>query len=417
MEPENRIEILDPGPRAIDRRRANKLAAIEIEPDESPSLLAYWIVLRKRHWTVLALLAFTFAAVLIATLKETPLYEAKALIEIEKENPNIVTTADLFEIHNHFAGLLEMILPLTLALGFYYWRKSRDRMRRHSLGDFFLRVGDAEMSKCYLLLLAAAMLSLALVFSFSRMGLISMLASFGMMAAAATVGKNRRQMPAALILFLIVGGVATVAWVGVEPVVKHFEELSHDDPLAQRNEGRMALWKDTMKLVREHPWAGAGLGSFQFAFTRVQSRELNYTVEHAHNDYLEFAAEMGVPAAAFLFVSFLLVALRTLQASRRAKSSRTRALALGTLGGTSALLIHGFADFNLHIPANALLFSVLLGMGYATSMELNAAERAIAPTRHAAAGPLQHRRVDDSANVEPSETVEEVEAVKGLRSS
>lgn len=107
MEPDNRIEILDPGPRAIDRRRANKLAAIEIEPDESPSLLAYWIVLRKRRWTVVALLAFTFAAVLIATLKETPLYEAKALIEIEKENPNIVTTADLFEIDNVSNTFLE----------------------------------------------------------------------------------------------------------------------------------------------------------------------------------------------------------------------------------------------------------------------------------------------------------------------
>ena len=321
------------------------------------------------------------------------------------------------KFHNHFAGLLEMILPLTLTLGFHYWRKARGRSHRHSLLDFFLHAGDAEMLKCYLLLLAATILSLALVFSFSRMGLISMLVSFGVMTTAATAGKSRGPLPAGLIVFLIVGGVATVAWVGVEPVVKHFEELSHDDPLTQRSEGRMAVWKDTTKLIAEHPWTGTGLGSFQFAFTRVQSRELNYTVEHAHNDYLEFAVELGVPAAAFLFTSFLLVTIQMLRTSRCAKSSRTRALALGTLGGTSALLVHGLADFNLHIPANALLFSVLLGMGYGMSMELKAAERVAAPTHNATVGLTHHRSGNDSANVEPVETLEEAEVIRGLRSS
>jgi|HubBroStandDraft_6_1064221.scaffolds.fasta_scaffold01953_4 succinoglycan biosynthesis transport protein ExoP len=107
MEPEHHIEIIEPGARGIERRRAGAIAALEAEPAESPSLLAYWIVLRKRRWTVLALLTFTFAGVLLATLKATPLYEAKALIEIEKENPNIVTTADLFEIDNVSNTFLE----------------------------------------------------------------------------------------------------------------------------------------------------------------------------------------------------------------------------------------------------------------------------------------------------------------------
>jgi len=107
MEPENHIEVFDPRPRGIERRRAEALAPLEADPSESPNFLAYWMLLRKRRWTVLALLAFTFAGVTIATLKETPMYEAKALIEIEKENPNIVTTADLFEIDNVSNTFLE----------------------------------------------------------------------------------------------------------------------------------------------------------------------------------------------------------------------------------------------------------------------------------------------------------------------
>lgn len=97
MKPEHSIEVFQPGSRAVEARKAQ---ALEPSGTDSPNLVAYGIVLRKRRWTVVTLAAFIFAAVLIATLKEKPLYEAKALLEIEKENPNIVTAADLFEIDN-----------------------------------------------------------------------------------------------------------------------------------------------------------------------------------------------------------------------------------------------------------------------------------------------------------------------------
>jgi polysaccharide biosynthesis transport protein len=103
----NQIEVFQPGPRLMDRRRQEALAALEIGQGESTDLRSYWTVLRKRRWTVLAVLAVVFTIVVIATLKETPLYEAKALIEIEKENPNIVTASDLFEIDNVNSTFLE----------------------------------------------------------------------------------------------------------------------------------------------------------------------------------------------------------------------------------------------------------------------------------------------------------------------
>lgn len=107
MRTENHIELFQQGPLRIDRRSQQSLATLEIEQGGSPNLLSYWTVLRKRRWTVLAILAVVFAVVLIATLRETPLYEAKALIEIEKENPNIVTAGDLFEIDSVNSTFLE----------------------------------------------------------------------------------------------------------------------------------------------------------------------------------------------------------------------------------------------------------------------------------------------------------------------
>jgi polysaccharide biosynthesis transport protein len=107
MHTEKSIQIFDPGPRLIERRRKDAVALIDSEPEQAPSLLSYWTVLRKRHWTVLAVLMVVSLTVLVATLKETPLYQAKALIEIEKENPNIVTANDLFEIDNVNSTFLE----------------------------------------------------------------------------------------------------------------------------------------------------------------------------------------------------------------------------------------------------------------------------------------------------------------------
>ena len=107
MEPENPIEIYDPGPRALAPRKPFVLTTLDAEPAESPNLFSYWLVVRKRRWTVLACFLFIFALIALVTLKETPLYEAKATLEIEKENPNIVTAQDLFEVDNASNAFLE----------------------------------------------------------------------------------------------------------------------------------------------------------------------------------------------------------------------------------------------------------------------------------------------------------------------
>jgi succinoglycan biosynthesis transport protein ExoP len=107
VDPENHIEIYEPGPRAMARRRPAMLTTLDVEPVESPNLLSYWFVLRKRRWTVLAAFVFVFAVVALGTFKETPLYQAKATLEIEKENPNIVTAQDLFEVDSVTNAFLE----------------------------------------------------------------------------------------------------------------------------------------------------------------------------------------------------------------------------------------------------------------------------------------------------------------------
>jgi O-antigen ligase len=275
--------------------------------------------------------------------------------------------------HNHFAGLLEMILPLALALAFYHWSKAAGSSRSHRRNSFrnlVARAGHPEMLKSFLLLFTAILIFVAIAFSLSRMGLVSAFFSVLVLTALTHATRRAGAVNWKLLFACIMLSVVAAMWIGAGPVVEHFARLSHDDPLAvDRTEGRLALWQDVAKLIRAHPLSGVGLGCFEFAFTQFQSTELTLIIDHAHNDYLELAAELGVPAAVILFALLVYTIARSTRAALRVPSHRDRAIAFGAIAGAGALLVHGAVDFNLYIPANALVFAVLLGMSYSNYAE------------------------------------------------
>ncbi|MGH9804832.1 MAG: GumC family protein, partial [Candidatus Acidiferrales bacterium] len=100
MEADDKIQRIEPGARALEARPARPLVTPyeTIQLEETPDLLAYWRVIRKRRWTILTIFLVLFTLVLIGTLKMKPIYRARALLEIQKENPNILSVQELFEL-------------------------------------------------------------------------------------------------------------------------------------------------------------------------------------------------------------------------------------------------------------------------------------------------------------------------------
>src|SRR5882762_4677020 len=94
----NKIEVFKPGEPLLERRRTPHAPARIVEIEKAPDLLAYWKVIRKRRWTVSTAFTILFAVVLVETLKQKPVYRAKALLEIDKENPSLVTPQELFQL-------------------------------------------------------------------------------------------------------------------------------------------------------------------------------------------------------------------------------------------------------------------------------------------------------------------------------
>jgi O-antigen ligase len=127
-------------------------------------------------------------------------------------------------------------------------------------------------------------------------------------------------------------------------------------------EVRLKVWRGTMEIIKNHPLTGTGLGTFAFSFPPFRTSGITSRYTYAHNDFLEFTSELGL-----LFLPLLLWLIFSASRSGiriffNTKSSLKRGVSLGCTIGVLAIIIHSFFDFNLQIPANALLFFSYLGM-------------------------------------------------------
>ena len=114
-------------------------------------------------------------------------------------------------------------------------------------------------------------------------------------------------------------------------------------------------------MIADRPLLGVGLGTYQDAYPLYATRVIPYVVDKAHNDYAEFAAGLGLPAAAAWWISWCWLLFACVQgALARRRNSYFGVLAVGA---TVLVAVHSALDFSLQIPAIALLYAALLGIG------------------------------------------------------
>ena len=125
---------------------------------------------------------------------------------------------------------------------------------------------------------------------------------------------------------------------------------------------RTGIWEDTLRMAADFPFFGTGFGTFAEVYPGYQTAHAGSTVLFAHNDWVQLLAEGGL--AGTLAVLALIGAYAAAAAKRLARRRDREAifLGLGGLGGLLAFLLHSFTEFNAHIPANALWFTVLAAL-------------------------------------------------------
>jgi O-antigen ligase len=174
-------------------------------------------------------------------------------------------------------------------------------------------------------------------------------------------GRVSRVVSQSAVLIVIVAVIsAGIFWAGADPVLNRV--IKGQPSSAEQAESffssRGWVWKDTLTMIGAHPFFGVGLGAYATAFPVYTKNDGSVRVPQAHNDYLQVLADCGIAGAA-IALWFIFLIFRAVVRGMRSRDPLMAGLALGAGAGIFAILVHSVFDFNLQLPANALLFLTL----------------------------------------------------------
>jgi len=264
--------------------------------------------------------------------------------------------------HNHFAGLLEMALPLATLWAVWIWRRGARRHRTEGLGPALKTAGLFGIAACILA---------GIVTSLSRMGFVSMIAAPAITGIAILVARSRGSgsesrpwlwaipvaLPALILLLLL----------PPNELIARFGEITTEPDMTIA--ARTNIWRDTLSEVAASPWTGVGLGAYEHGLYRFKTTAPINTVDFAHNDYLQILAELGIPGAALAAALGAWMLLRCSSVVLAVPKSLNWEFAVGLLVGLVTLGLHSLADFNLYSPANALVLAWLGGVAVSLGLQ------------------------------------------------
>jgi len=248
------------------------------------------------------------------------------------ENPRFLSAT--YVNHNHFAGYLELVMPVCLAMA--------------------LAERDAGKKVFYAYLLF--ILSSAFLLSMSRGGWISL--SIAMLFMSWFVFKKGKALYtyAMSAIFIV---IAIVLMLNASDMGFLFKRISSCGELDFS--GRLEIWSGTLKLIGRNIFLGTGPGAFIYNFPRYRPAGLNALINYAHNDYLQIFSEAGIFMLGVTLFIIIVAVRKGIRTHKIAATPFKSWVSLGLATGILSMSVHGLSDFNFYIPANAVLFTVFLG--------------------------------------------------------
>ena len=252
---------------------------------------------------------------------------------------------------HHFAAFMEMTIGLTLAL---------------------LIGRGTEKDKRLLLIIAILLMGIAIIFTGSRGGFLSLIGVIGSViglnimfkegsADASQTDHSNVKGYIALIgggFALVIVLILAVIWLGGDnSVVRGVGfQAGYDDP----STGRTHFWSTSLQIIRDNPVLGTGLESFGAAFTRYDTWNGSLRVEQAHNDYLQILTDAGILGFLCIMAFIGLFFKKSLKVIQSSSNIFRKHVAIGALAGCVGMLLHSFVDFPLRTNANSLFFLLLV---------------------------------------------------------
>jgi O-antigen ligase len=239
-----------------------------------------------------------------------------------------------------------------------------ERSRPVTLRAWLSRLIDLLFGRAAVLLAGAVVLFGAMFFSGSRGAIVSLVLALVFVLGLGLATNGWRLRERKLLFPLVLGMLVAVGWFGTGL-------LSHrlaDTLAGSTGEARLIQWRLSLEMFRDFWLTGSGAGTYRHVFAAYQTDALRDVIfDHAHNDYIEILCEQGVIGSVLLGLPVVLMVARVSRAYTRRRDPLLRSALFGSAVALWLLVIHAFMEFNFAIPANAVLFYVLLGIGLAAA--------------------------------------------------
>ena len=254
---------------------------------------------------------------------------------------------------NHFAHLMQMLMPFCVALLFI------------PQAGIYLRLLSAYSFLAFLP---------PLYLTESRAGWLGTMAATGVVLCLMALRRSRKLFALLIILvplcsiLLLLGGwkYSETFQRRMKPVVEFLQHQSEEGVGSAAKDFRPQTWMDTIDMIREAPLIGFGPGNYRYTFPehRKRFRGNRIVTGHPHNEYLELMADYGLVGFGLFALAWCYGLIRILIASLKAEETRHAFIGFAFIGTAAGTMVHSFFDFEMHVYPNALVFALLAALAW-----------------------------------------------------
>lgn len=267
----------------------------------------------------------------------------------------ITSAGGTFVNRNNFAGYLEMSIAVGIGLLIAQILINKDKFAgfRASMRNFLITMlsGKARL-RVFL-----ALMVVALVLSHSRGGNSAFYASLGICAVIGLWLYRKHQKSKSLALLfgslIAIDVLILSSWFGLDTLAQRLETTE------TQQEERTFVFQNSFNLVQDFWLTGSGSGSFYSIFPNYRDNQSLYFYDFAHNDYLQLWIEYGLIGLSFFGLIVLLSFIKAIKAQQQRHTAILKGMGFAAMMAIISLMIHATTEFNFHIPANALLFTLI----------------------------------------------------------
>lgn len=317
------------------------------------TFLAAWRLPRRRGDIRLFLGAATAIGGLVAFLGLIKFFAGDSLAFLFPSGGAPGRASGPFLNPNHFAGYLEMCLPLALGLFLLSGPGAAfEGLTPASVSEFIRGQG----SKKALVGIAVLLMAGGVIASLSRLGIFALLLSLFVFFFVLFRGRRGKAALGLAVFAAFAAVLLTSVYVGLDPVLERYSLLE------DAGVNRLDAWRMGAGIAADFPITGSGLGTFRHVSPLYQPPSLKGGFHQAHNDYVNIASDAGLPALAAALI-FLVLWGRAMLGTAALHGRFRPVAAAAFIAAASAAAVHSIGDFNLQVASNGMLFAAVLGTG------------------------------------------------------